>query len=118
MREIAIHELRDGQILAGDVFDERGGLLLSAGMALSPEHVELLERRGVLTVKIAEADEGEGPADQAPGGGGPGGGAPGEDEFAKALARLDHMFEGLHDDPVMRAIYAAARGMLESALGK
>ncbi len=107
MREIAIHDVRDGQVAASDVFDERGALLLSAGMELTRGHVELLERRGVLTVSVVEPDEGGREAEPD---------APGEDEFEKAIARLEHMFEGLDDDPIMRAIHAAARGMLESAI--
>jgi hypothetical protein len=108
MKEIAIHAIASGQVLSADVFDDRGGLLLSKGMRLAPEHVELLERRGVLTVSIVDGDEGAGgpPAE------------PGTDDFATAIERIDHMFEGLDDDPVMRAIHAAARGMLESARKK
>jgi len=105
MREIAIHEIAGGEVLAADVTDESGNLLLSSGSALDHTHVEVLERRGVLAVKIVEPEaDGEG-----------GSAAPSDDEFEKALSRLDHMFEGFDDDPVMRAIYSAARGMLESA---
>jgi len=104
MREIAIHAIAPGQVLAADVVDDRGGLLLSKGMTLSTEHVELLERRGVLTVAIVD--------DAAPGGPPA---EPGSDDFATAIERLDHMFEGLEEDPVMRAIYKSARGMLDSA---
>jgi hypothetical protein len=107
MKEIAIHAIGPGQILAADVFDDRGGLLLSKGMTLSSEHVELLERRGVLTVAIDDdAGSGGPPAE------------PGSDDFATAIERLDHMFEGFEEDPVMRAIYTSARGMLDSARDK
>ena len=108
MREIAIHEMRPGQVLAADVFDERGGLLLSKGMRLTGDHVELLERRGVLTVGIVDDNAGGGDAPA----------EPGAMEFESAIDRLEHMFEGLDDDPVMRAIHAAARGMLASAQEK
>ena len=108
MKEIAIHGIAPGQVLAADVFDDRGGLLLSRGMRLAPDHVELLERRGVLTVSIVDGDAGAGDAPP----------EPSTDDFATAIERLDHMFEGLDDDPVMRAIHAAARGMLESARRK
>ena len=107
MKEIAIHEIESGQALAADVFDERGGLLLSKGMSLSRDHVELLEKRGVLTVKVVEPGADDERARAA---------VPDTSEFEKALARLDHMFEGLKDDPVMRAIYSAARSMVESAM--
>ena len=106
MKEIAIHEIKDGLVLAADVADERGQVLFAAGRSLDRTHVELLERRGVLTVKIEAADEAQ-DAD---------GGAPSPEDFAKALARLDHMFEGRLEDPIMRAIYTAARGMISSAL--
>lgn len=107
MKEIAIHEIADGQVLAGDTFDDHGSLLLSAGMTLTREHIGLLERRGVLTVKIVDEEAGRPSGPE----------APSADDFEKALERLDHMFEGEGDDPIMRAIYAAARGMLESARG-
>ncbi len=108
MKEIAIHAIAPGQVLAADVFDDRGGLLLSKGMDLSRDHVELLERRGVLTVSIVDGDAGAGGPPVEPGSG----------DFATAIERLDHMFEGHDDDPVMRAIHTAARGMLESAREK
>ena len=108
MKEIAIHAIAPDQILAADVFDDRGGLLLSKGVRLSVDHAELLERRGVLTVSIVGGDAGtDGPPAE-----------PDTDDFAAAIERVDHMFEGLDDDPVMRAIHAAARGMLESAREK
>jgi len=105
MQEIPIHLIADGQELAEDVRDETGQVLLSAGTVLSRTHVDLLERRGVLTVKIADAAGGAGGALE-----------PAAGDLENALRRLDHMFEGLTDDPVMHAIHAAARGMLESAL--
>ncbi len=120
MKEIAAHDVREGQVLAEDVCcPETGQVLLAAGMELKRSHVELLERRGVLTVRIASPD--------APAGGDEGGdegggeaedeeGPPTRDRFADALSRLEHMFEGHDDDPVMRAIHAAARGMVESAM--
>ena len=112
MKEIAVHDVREGQVLAGDVCcPETGQVLLAAGMELKRSHVELLERRGVLTVRIASAEapagEHEAEDEESP---------PTRDRFADALSRLEHMFEGLDDDPVMRAIHAAARGMVESAM--
>jgi hypothetical protein len=106
MKEIAASEIEDGYVLAEDVKDERGHVLLSAGVGLSRAHVELLERRGVLTVRVTDPDEG-GPRPET---------APSGEELGHALARIDHMFEGTEDDPIMRAIHAAARGMIERAL--
>jgi hypothetical protein len=112
MQEIAVHEISDGQVLAEDVAcPETGQVLLAAGIELRGSHVELLERRGVLTVRILRTD-------------GPDEGGAGEtgaersagDSFADAIERLAHMFEGLDDDPIMRAIHAAARGMVETAM--
>ena len=116
MKEIAAHEIREGQALAEDVCcPETGQVLLAAGAELKPSHVALLERRGVLTVRIVSPDApaGEHEAeDKAEGEESPSAG----DRFADALSRLEHMFEGLDDDPIMRAIHAAARGMVESAM--
>jgi hypothetical protein len=115
MKEIAVHEIGDGQVLAEDVAcPETGQVLLAGGIELRRSHVELLERRGVLTVRILKPDGPDGPdeggageddADQSAG-----------DSFADAMERLAHMFEGLDDDPIMRAIHAAARGMVETAM--
>ncbi len=116
MKEIAAHEIREGQVLAEDVCcPETGQVLLAAGVSLKRSHVELLERRGVLTVRIVSPDApageheagGEAEGEESP---------PTRDRFADALSRLEHMFEGLDDDPVMRAIHVAARGMVESAM--
>ena len=112
MKEIAVHEISDGQVLAEDVpCPETGQVLLAGGIELKHSHVELLERRGVLTVRIQRPDgpddegEGETGTDLSP-----------DDNFADAIERLAHMFEGLDDDPIMRAIHAAARGMVETAM--
>ena len=110
--EIAVHEIRDGQVLADDVScSETGQVLLAAGATLKRSHVELLERRGVLTVRIVEAEKPESAGEA----GGEEDNAPARDEFAEAISRLEHMFEGLDDDPIMRALHTVARGMVESA---
>jgi hypothetical protein len=106
MKEIAIHDIRDGMKLAADVADEGGQVLLAAGRSLSATHIQLLERRGILTVKVADPDE----AAAAPGG------APSKEELEGALKKLEHMFEGFEGDAIMKAIHASARGMLEHAL--
>jgi hypothetical protein len=106
MKEVAIHEIQDGMQLATDVLDENGQILIASGRTLSRTQIALLERRGVLTVRVVDPDEvSEGPV-----------GAPSQEELEGALKRLEHMFEGKKDDPIMKAIYAAARGMLETAL--
>ena len=106
MKEIAIHEITDGMVLADQVVDERGQVLFASGRPLARTHIELLERRGVLTVKIVSEDE-SGDAE---------GEAPSAEDLTLALKKLEHMFEGHLEDPIMRAIFAAARGMLESAM--
>ena len=112
MNEIAVHEIRDGQVLAEDVASpETGQVLLTAGVTLKRSHVELLERRGVLTVKVAVSEDPEGAEETKVGES-----APARDQFADALSRLEHMFEGFDDDPVMSAIHAAARRMVEAAM--
>ena len=118
MEEIAIEDVREGQVLAEDVTSGTGQVLLAAGTALRRSQVELLERRGVAALKIVSSDAVSSDVESSQDEGGettevP---APDEDEFADALRRLEHMFEGLDDDPVMRAIHVAARGMVESAM--
>lgn len=111
MEEVSIQQLRDGQVLAEDLVDPGGEVLLSKGSPVGRNLIPLLERRGVLTVKI-EDELDSGPL------GGPGAEeASGTGDIGVALSRLDHMFEGMGDDPLMRAIYRAARGMLERAGG-
>lgn len=103
MQEITIYAIADGQRLAEDVRDESGSVLLAAGTVLSRAHVDALERRGVFTVKIEDSAK----VATAP---------PSTNDLAGALRQLEHMFEGMDGDPIMGAIYAAARQMLESAM--
>jgi len=124
MKEIAVDEIGDGQVLAGDVVcPETGQVLLAAGVELKRSHAELLARRGVLTVRIVSAGAGVGAGvgagiEEPPpvaSSGEPGEAEAARDEFADALSRLEHMFEGLDDDPIMRALHSVARGMVQSA---
>ena len=60
----------------------------------------------MLTVRIVD------PEDDADAGGG----AVSQQELEDALQKLEHMFAGELEDPIMKAIFVSARSMLEHAL--
>jgi hypothetical protein len=64
-REVAFSEIPDGAVLAADVFDGDGNVLLAKGTRLTRAHAQLIERRGVRPVMVvgeADALAGEAPA--------------------------------------------------------
>ncbi len=106
MKEVPVDQIREGDVLAADVRDMRGGVLLTRGLRLGKRHATLLKRREVKTVRVLTPED----TDIVPG-------APGVREIVQAIARLEHMFEGLLDDPVMAEIHRVARTFLEGAKG-
>ncbi len=104
MKEIPVDQIREGDVLAADVRDMRGDVLLTRGLRLARRHAALLKRREITTVRVLTPDD----TDVVPG-------SPDLREIDKAIARLEHMFEGLLDDPVMAEIHRVARGFLEGA---
>lgn len=57
MRRVAIHDLRAGEILARPIYNERGEVLLHAGVALNHRYVRLLHAHGVAMALVREPDE-------------------------------------------------------------
>lgn len=58
-QKIPIDELRPGLILANDIHDEYGNLLLSAGLELSQSHVERLARLNLEYISVKTCSEEE-----------------------------------------------------------
>ena len=106
MKEIEVDEIREGDVLAEDVRDMRGDVLLTRGLRLARRHATLLRRREITTVRVLTPED----SDVVPGTSDLG-------EIERAIARLEHMFDGLLDDPVMREIHRVARSFLEGAKG-
>jgi hypothetical protein len=62
MASVSIDQTRAGMVLAADVVDRRGRLLIPAGRALSEKHVGALRMWGVDHVEIQGEHVEEGPA--------------------------------------------------------
>lgn len=56
-REVPLSKVPDGAVLAADVFDGHGNVLLSQGTRLTRAHVQLIERRGIRSVLVVGDDE-------------------------------------------------------------
>ena len=54
MRRVAIAELQPGMVVARDVADGKGGLLLRRGVSLSPAYIRALKERGFAWVYISD----------------------------------------------------------------
>jgi len=57
MRKISINELKDGMVLAEEIQDEKGRVLLKKGDPLRTAYLSKLEKWGVTEVKIQMKDE-------------------------------------------------------------
>ena len=56
-----VDQLEEGDILASDIGNNQGVVLVKAGVAVKASHVKLLKQWGVLTVQIAEGGPGDAP---------------------------------------------------------
>ncbi len=107
--EVDIKSVEDGAILADDVLDARGNVLLAAKTQITKAHLSLIGRRGITTVRVMlpedmqKDEEGEG-----------GGEAVDPARLLEALAELDAAFAGAGENPIMTAIHKAARAHLEA----
>jgi hypothetical protein len=102
-RVVSLDEIRGGALLAVDVLDARGHVLLSAGASLTGAHVSLLRRRGIESVTVRSEEDRAG-----------GDSAPDPARVAQVLEQLDRNFTGLEDNAIMSAVHRAARAHLEA----
>ncbi len=96
--EKQLADIQDGDVLAEDVLDARGGVLLGKGTKLTRAHLQLLERRAVTAASVAlPGEEGAGPAsvDAA--------------RLAQCLERQERVFAKVRTEARMEAIYQTAR---------
>lgn len=56
MRRIALREVAPGAVLAMPVYNERGDVLLAAGVTLTPRYLALLEQRGIRYVLVNDEE--------------------------------------------------------------
>jgi hypothetical protein len=80
-RLIALDLATAGMVLAADLRDEGGAVLLPAGATLSEASLKSLGRRGVDTLSVQDPDDD-----------GASGGAPSEAEQLRRCARLERLF--------------------------
>lgn len=57
MRRLLVHNIAPGQVLARAIYNERGDILLNAGVPVTDRFIRLLDARGVQTVLVREPDE-------------------------------------------------------------
>jgi hypothetical protein len=99
--EKQLGEISDGEVLAADVLDAQGSILLAQGTRLTRAHLQLLERRAIMSVSVLlpeDAGAGPGGADAA--------------RLVECLARQEQVFSKVRQNPRMEAIYQAARHCL------
>ncbi|HOX06127.1 MAG TPA: hypothetical protein PK280_06975 [Planctomycetota bacterium] len=94
-------EIPDGAVLAADVLDSKGDVLLAKGTKLTRAHVQLLERRAVATVSVATPEDAAGTATEA-----------GREQLAGLLQQQEKVFSKVRSVPRMEALYQAARSHL------
>jgi hypothetical protein len=105
--EVPTGKVEDGAVLAADVLDARGNVLLANGTQLTRAHLSLMERRGIKAVTVRT------PEDAAPGSDQP---SP-EERAARVrelLAAQERVFSKIGEDPLLGAVYRAARAHIEA----
>jgi hypothetical protein len=94
MARIAITELVPGMVLAGELLDEEGRRLLSAGTVLTEKAIALLARRNIGHVVIQEDTSALDPAER-------------ERRRAELVARIERRFLHAQGHALMDALRAA-----------
>ena len=86
--QLPIEQVEPGAVLAQDLMDDHGILLLPAGAVLTEGMLQRLRKAGVirLTIRAAAADDS---------------GCPGDEQLA---ARIDYLFRGSGDSMPMREL--------------
>jgi hypothetical protein len=103
--EVTLDQVNDGAVLAEDVLDSRGNVLLAAGTQLTAAHIALVQRRGIQTVKLLTPDEPDGAGTRE---------GPDPAEIEACLLRHDEMFAQSPQTPLMEAIRKASRAHIEA----
>ena len=98
-----------GSVLAADVKDARGNMLVGEGRVLTEEWIKRLQGRGITQVQVRKASGPASPAAE-------GAAVPGAGN-ARLLQRLEAMFVKAPQEPLMQALAAAARTVLSERRG-
>ena len=100
MHRIPISGIEDGMVLAVEVLDERGGMLLSAGDRLRKSYTRKLRAWGVKEVTVAgedsapdEPDERSGEMPALP-----------VEMKERILRKISHRYEKVGDEPLMKKL--------------
>ena len=101
--EKQLADVAEGAVLAADVLDAHGDVLLASGTGLTSSHLQLLRRRGVASVSVYSEDE-------LP----PRPGQLAAAQLAACLERQEQVFSKVRGNPRMEALYQAARAHLAS----
>ncbi len=99
MKATAVAEIKAGMVLARDIIDKSGKVIMAAGSILNDSHREMLLRRGVTTAIIRDSttspfsDQGKGEAL-----------ATVADQTRELLAVIEYMFAPHSDDLRMQEL--------------
>lgn len=112
-RQVPLDSVSSGAVLAGDLIDSRGNVLLARGTCLTAAHLALARRRGITSVSVVTDEEGTvfgsgldaDVKSQTP---------PPGDRLDGLLRRQAVVFSRVLTKPLMAAIYAAARDHLRA----
>ena len=99
---LPLDQVNPGAVLAADVKDARGNMLVGSGRVLTEEWLKRLQGRGVTHVRVLGAAAASPQA----------GGTSREAAGSLALQRLEAMFAKAPQEPLMQALAAAARQVL------
>lgn len=107
LETVAVADLQEGQVLAQDVTDKNGRVLLPAGCVLKEAHRKSLIRHFIetVTIDLSPAAEPGGAEEDDPTSAVP---EAERERRAAVCARIDHMFGEGMDDPTMKLIRALA----------
>ncbi|MBN1522183.1 MAG: hypothetical protein JW928_06590 [Candidatus Aureabacteria bacterium] len=100
MKKVTTNDLQPGMKIARKVENKAGMVLLPEGIELTEAHIGRLKKWGIEEIYVEGEDEGgAGSADMVPD-------LTISEEF---IAKLDHKFEKVLDDPIMQSIYNAVK---------
>lgn len=100
-----VDALEEGDILAGDIANAQGVVLVKAGAAIKAAHIRLFELWGVLTVQVADAGSGGGRTKEVT-----------EEHREKAQADLKALFGASLEGEIMEEVFRVAAEMRAAKL--
>lgn len=115
-KTLGIDDVKPGMVVAVEVVDPRGNILVRRGVALNDAWIKGIKMRGVTKVVVQQAAAEPAAAAPAPAVPEPLVGTPAERAVAEKYRKIDAMFAHCREHPVMGALAEAARNHARSKL--